>query len=50
MAADISPLLAGDANAFEQLCSLLMSSQNKQRSQVGQLAHRGGACTPAAGG
>lgn len=31
---DVSALIGGDANAFEQLCTLLMSSQNEQRSQV----------------
>jgi hypothetical protein len=33
-AANISALVAGDAAAFEQLCAMLMSSQNEQRSQV----------------
>ena len=43
--AALQALVAGDAAAFEQLCSMLMSSQNEQRSQV-----RGGRCTRAAQG
>lgn len=34
MAAEFNALVAGDANAFEQLCAVLMSSQNEQRSQA----------------
>ncbi|EFN51416.1 hypothetical protein CHLNCDRAFT_59245 [Chlorella variabilis] len=32
--AGLEALVAGDAGAFEQLCALLMSSQNEQRSQA----------------
>ncbi|PSC74524.1 ARM repeat-containing [Micractinium conductrix] len=32
--ADVSALVGGDAAAFEQLCAMLMSSQNEQRSQA----------------
>jgi hypothetical protein len=33
--AGVDALVAGDAAAFEQLCAMLMSSENEQRSQVG---------------
>lgn len=56
--AGLEALVAGDAGAFEQLCALLMSSQNEQRSQVGPVECRAieclrsrpcrPACTPAA--
>ena len=45
MAAEFNALVAGDANAFEQLCAVLMSSQNEQRSQV-----RGSSALPDRGG
>jgi hypothetical protein len=47
MAAEFSALVAGDANAFEQLCAMLMSSQNEQRSQVRRGMAPAGACTQA---
>lgn len=30
----LQAIVGGDAAAFEQLCAMLMSSQNEQRSQV----------------
>lgn len=30
----LQAIVGGDAGAFEQLCAMLMSSQNEQRSQV----------------
>ena len=35
--ADIGPLVAGDANAFEALLQMLMSSQNDQRTLAEQM-------------
>lgn len=41
--AALQAIVAGDAAAFEQLCAMLMSSQNEQRSQVGRGCGHGAA-------
>lgn len=43
----IDALVAGDAAAFEQLCAMLMSSQNEQRSQVGGMGRPHARLAPA---
>ena len=46
--ANVQALVAGDAAAFEQLCAMLMSSQNEQRAPVSPRGRADGPHTPLA--